>query len=233
MEEQDIVVPNTAVPPPTDLIPVPNNPIVLDRFTDALSGMDKLEASANLIYENARTLEVKDADSFAQAGQLIAQIKRNTAESEACMQPFKLKVRNVLDFIQQRFNRNKNRGTEAHGILSAKMGDYSRKEREATAAENKALNKKGAPPVQVEPNLPKVDGVRTTTNYPVEVVDRSKFLNAFLKGDKARRIFLGKFIALDESALARYAKELKDPKQFMAEIPGVKCEAKEAFGGKA
>ncbi len=215
---------------------VPSNPIVLDRWTDALSDMDKLELSANRLHDDARALIVTDAGSFARAGALIAEIKSNTAQSEACMEPFKLKVRRVLDFIQQRFNRNKNRGEEARGILNGKMGDYSRKEREAAEKEQKEINKKlerkGEDPIKVQPNIPKVSGVRNTVNYPVEIIDRSKFLNAFLKGDKGRRLFLAQFISLDESALARHAKDLKDPEKFMKEVPGVRCEKKEAFGGK-
>ena len=213
---------------------VPSNPIVLDRWTDALSDMDKFEQSAIVLHEKAKAIEVKDADSFAQAGALIAEIKSNTAQSEACMEPFKLKVRRVLDFIQQRFNRNKNRGEEARGILNVKMGDYSRKEHEATAKEEKQVNKgrKAEDRVTVQPNLPKTSGVRNTTNYPIKIVDRSKFLNAFLRADTERRKFLAQFLCLDESALRAHAKELKNPVEFMKQIPGVKCEAKEAFGGK-
>lgn len=210
------------------------SPIVLDRWQESLSEMDTHEALANRLHADAQALEVKDADSFARAGQLVKDLKDATAASEACMEPYKLKVRKVLDFIQQRFNRNKNRAEEARGILNKKMGEYSRAEREAAAAEEKKINK-GKPVEEratVQPSLPKTAGVRTTTNYPIEIVDRSKFINAFLKGDKVRRMFLGQFLVLDESALARHAKELKDPKKFMAEIPGVKCEAKEAFGGK-
>jgi hypothetical protein len=230
METQDIVVPNTAPSRNDELVPA--SPIVLDRWTETLSSMDTLEVSVTRLYQDAQALEVKDADSFARAGALIAEIKHNTAESEACLEPYKLKVRKVLDFIQQRFNKNKNRGEEARGILNKKMGDYSRIEREAAAAEEKKLNKKSAEPVTVAPNLPKTSGVRTTVNYPIEIVDRSKFLNAFLKGDKARRVFLGQFLTLDESALARHAKELKDPAKFNKELPGVVCKAVEAFGGK-
>ena len=215
---------------------IPANPLPLPGFEIALSTMDTIEGSLAPLAERAKVIQVTDAATFAEAGEIIARLKAVEKDSEVTLAPFKLTVQRVKDFLQTRFNRNANRAREIHAQLTAKMGDYSRKEREAAEKEQKEINKKlerkGEDPVTVQPNIPKVAGVRNTINYPVEVADRSKFLNAFLKGDKQRRLFLAQFIALDESALARHAKELKDPVEFMKQVPGVKCERKEAFGGK-
>ena len=212
------------------------NPLPLPGIETALATMDTLENSLVPLAERAKALQVSDAATFAQAGEIIAELKRVTKEGEVTLAPFKLIVQRVKDFMQQRFNRNNNRATEIHAILSGKMGDYTRKERPTAQKEEDTINKQrakqGLPPETVQPNIPKVAGVRNTINYPIEVTDRSKFLNAFLKGDKQRRIFLSQFIALDESKLAAHAKDLKDPVEFMKHVPGVKCEKKEAFGGK-
>jgi len=258
MESQEIVVHPSSVE--TSL-----SPIVLDRWQESLTEMDQHETEATALFNKARALEVKDADSFAEAGKLIAELKHTTSASEACMEPYKLKVRKVLDFIQQRFNRNKNRAEEARGVLNMKMGDYSRKEREAAEAEQRKLNeeaqrrrdaelkaqvkageinkrkaaelaKEPTPEVRVQPNLPKTTGVRQTTNYPITIGDPKELIRAMLKAykktDTKRVQFLAQFVVLNESELAGYAKKLKDPEQFNKEIPGVTCEARDAFGGK-
>jgi len=240
------------------------SPIVLDRWQESLTEMDQHETEATALFNKARALEVKDADSFAEAGNLIAELKHTTSASEACMEPYKLKVRKVLDFIQQRFNRNKNRAEEARGVLNMKMGDYSRKEKAAAEEEQRRLNeeaqrkrdadlkaqvktgeitkreaaeiaKEPAPEVRVQPSLPKTS-VRQTTNYPITIGDPKELIRAMLKAykktDTKRVQFLSRFVVLNERELAAYAKELKDPEQFNKEIPGVTCEAKDAFGGK-
>jgi hypothetical protein len=219
---------------PTEIIPA--NPLPLPGFETALSTMDTLESSLAPLAERAKVIAVTDAQSFAEAGEIIRLLKNVQNDSETTMQPFKNKVNQVKDWIQQRFMRNKNRAQEIHAGLTAKMSEYTKKEREAAEKEQKELNKKlerrGEEPVTVQPNIPKVVGVRNTINYPIEVVDRSKFLIAFLKGDKKRQQFLAQFIALDESKLREHAKDLKDPEQFAKDCPGVKCERREAFGGK-
>lgn len=228
-QEQEIVV-HAANSSETSL-----SPIVLDRWQESLVKMDEFKVAADVLYQSAADLTVEDGASFQRAGELIASLKQVAAESEACMEPYKLTVRKVLDFIQQKFNKNKNRTEEARAILTRKMGDYSRKEREATAKEQKQMDRKGIEGT-VQPNLPKTAGVRTTVNYPITIVDPKALLRALLKAYKAtdtKRVqFLSQFVELNESALRTYAKEQKDPKKFNAEIPGVTCEAKEAFGGK-
>jgi hypothetical protein len=223
---------------PTEIIPA--NPLPLPGFETALSTMDTLESSLAPLAERAKVIAVTDAQSFAEAGEIIRLLKNVQNDSETTMQPFKNKVNQVKDWIQQRFMRNKNRAQEIHAHLTAKMADYSRKEREAAEKEQKELNKKlerrGEEPVTVQPNIPKVVGVRNTVNYPITIEDSKALIKACLKAYKAtnteRFQFLAQFIKLDESALAAHAKDLKDPEQFAKDCPGVKCEKREAFGGK-
>jgi hypothetical protein len=219
---------------------VPTNPLPLPGFETALSTMDGLEESLAPLAERAKALQVTDATSFAEAGSLINQLKAVEKDSEVTIAPYKLTVQRVKDFLQTRFQRNANRAKEIHAQLTAKMADYSRKEREATEKEEKQINKKlerrGEEPIRVQPNIPKVAGVRNTVNWPITIEDQKALIRACLKAYKAtdtkRFQFLAQFIKLDESALAAHAKDLKDAEKFNAEIPGVKCEKKEAFGGK-
>ena len=222
----------------TEIIPL--NPLPLPGIETALTTMDKLENSLAPLAERAQTLQVIDAASFAEAGELIAQLKSITKESEVTLAPFKLIVQRVKDFMQTRFNRNSNRATEIHGVLSRKMGDYTRQERPAAHKEedktNRQREKQGLPPVNVQPNIPKVAGVRNTVNFPITIEDPKALIKACLKAYKAtdtkRFQFLAQFIKLDETTLAAHARDLKDAEKFNSEVPGVKCEKKEAFGGK-
>jgi len=216
-----------------ELIPV--NPIALDKWEDSLGTMDKLEQQIVPLSTRAKEIKVVDADSFAEAGAIIADLKRISKESEACMAPYKIKVRQVLDFIQTRFTRNKNHAEMAHAVLTVKMAEYSRKEKEATAKEQKQMERKGIEGT-VQPNLPKVAGVRSTVNYPISIEDPKALIRACLKAYKAsdtkRFQFLAQFIMLDEAALRAHAKEIKNVEQFAKDCPGVTCKESAAFGGK-
>ena len=218
-----------------DDIIVPSAPLDLPGWPDALKRMDELENRLAPLSERAKELVVNDALSFAVAGEIIAELKSLTKQSEATMEPFKLIVRRVLDFIQQRFNKNKNYAETIHALLSSKMGEYSRAERAATAAEQKKLDRKGVEGT-VEPNIPKTAGVRQTVNYPITIEDNRALLRALLKAYKAtdtKRVqFLSQFVTLNESELRSYAKELKNPEQFAKDCPGVTCKEAAAFGGK-
>lgn len=219
---------------------VPTNPLPLPGFEDALKVMDNLENSLAPLSERAKALQVTDAASFAEAGELIAQLKMVEKDSEVTISPFKLRVQRVKDFLQQRFNRNANRAREIHAGLTAKMGDYSRKEREAAEKEQKELNKKlekrGEEPVTLQPNIPKVAGVRNTVNWPITIEDPKALIKACLKAYKAsdtkRFQFLAQFIMLDEVKLREHARDTKDADKFNAEVPGVTCKRADAFGGK-
>ena len=214
---------------------VPSNPLPLPGFETALVKMDSLEQQLAPLAERARTLAVTDAASFAEAGNLIAELKRITKESEIEVAPFKLIVTRVKDFIQTRFNCNANRATEIHSWLTPKMAAYSKQDKKETAVEQKQMEKKGIAGT-VQSNIPKVAGVRATVNYPVTITDPKLLIRAFAKAYKAsdtKRVqFLSRFITLDGQELRAYAKEIKNPEQFNKELPGVKCEAKEEFGGK-
>lgn len=218
-----------------DDITVPSAPLELPGWQDALTRMDALENSLAPLSDLAKSLVVNSPDTFAQAGQLIAELKHATKQSEATLEPFKLIVNRVKDFIQQRAMRNKNYAETIHALLSSKMGEYSRAERAATAAEQKKLDRKGIEGT-VEPNIPKTAGVRQTVNYPITIEDNRALLRALLKAYKAtdtKRVqFLSRFVTLNESELRAYAKELKNPEQFAKDCPGVTCKEAAAFGGK-
>jgi hypothetical protein len=219
---------------PTEIIPA--NPLPLPGFETALSTMDTLESSLAPLAERAKVIAVTDAQSFAEAGEIIRLLKNVQNDSETTMQPFKNKVNQVKDWIQQRFMRNENRAQEIHAGLTAKMSEYTKKEREAAEKEQKEINKKlerrGEEPVTVQPNIPKVVGVRNTTNYKIEVTDIALFLREYAKQAPMEQRFLKQFIALDEQVLGRVAREMKDCEAFMKRIKGVRCWKEENFGGR-
>lgn len=114
-----------------------------------------------------------------------------------------------------------------------KKREYARllKEAGADAEAAKALAEEDAEDLRSQPVAPaaapeihraKIAGVPRRRNYYVEMVDASKLVDAFL-ADASQRAFLRQFITIDESAIGRHVREVKDSHQVMATIPGVRA----------
>jgi hypothetical protein len=89
---------------------------------------------------------------------------------------------------------------------------------------------KPAPVVRVAPSVPTVAGVKNQTYYFAEVTDRYELIEAFATACETdnveRREFLQRFIAVDETEVARYAREVKNPTAVMSSVPGVRAWSK-------
>lgn len=111
----------------------------LPKFQDALATMDDLEAQLEPIAKEAREIKVTDAVSYARAGVLIATLKSAVKTGDGTMSPYDAILKKVKDFIQTRKLRIKNRVEEVTGILTPKMADYDRKEKQAAADEQQRV----------------------------------------------------------------------------------------------
>ena len=80
-----------------------------------------------------------------------------------------------------------------------------------------------APQVTVQPNVPKVSGIKGRVNYKAGVVNADALIRAFVAGNAEQRGFLRQFITVDEMAIGRYAREQKNSKAVEAAIPGIRA----------
>lgn len=100
----------------------------LPQFPQALAALEELEANVGTLAIQARSIEVKDQMSYAQAGAIVAQLKAATKQSKATMEPFNVILKTVRDFISRQTLRVTNKVEETHGILTQKMETYVREE---------------------------------------------------------------------------------------------------------
>lgn len=108
--------------------------------------------------------------------------------------------------------------------LANKIRDWREEERVEAKKEETQINK-GVPKterVTVQPSIPKVAGVVRRHNWSAEVADEAKFFRAYIAADGERRAFLRKFLMIDQSAVAEFARNEKDSAKVEKLIPGVK-----------
>ena len=101
----------------------------------------------------------------------------------------------------------------------------------ATAAAIAEEAKNAPPPVvTVQPNIPKVAGVKNQTYYFAAVENEAKILfdydAAVRSGNQQRATFLSRFIMVDEAEVGAFARETKDDAKVMAQLPGVRAWSK-------
>jgi hypothetical protein len=190
----------------------------------ALAQGDKYRAELMPLHTRVRGMEIADAASYAEVGAILSQERGIRKQIKANWAPFDAIADRVRDFLRTSRQRDENLCQEIDAACLAKMKPWENREREEAAKEEKQLNKKSDTHVEVKPNLPSVAGYRKTVNYHIQVEDANKLLKAFrTEKNKTVLTFLCQFIALNENALAKYARELKDPEKFMGLVPGVKC----------
>ena len=98
----------------------------------------------------------------------------------------------------------------------------------ATAAAIAEETKNAPPPVvTVQPNIPKVAGIKNQTFYYAEVTSEDELIEAFGQaiavGNTERTAFLRQFITTADALIAKYARETKDDAKVMAQLPGVRA----------
>lgn len=192
----------------------------------ALATNDSYLVRLEPLFHRAHDLKGKVAGSkenYEAIGQILSEvrsIKKN--EIAPLWSPFKGVIEKVREFVKQRQQKGENRCTEIEAICTSEMKLYEIAEAKATAKEQKKH-----PEGTVVADIPAVAGYRRSTTYPITVEDPKALLRALLKAyksaDTKRVQFFLQFVTLDEQAVAKYARELKDPKQFNAEMPGITC----------
>jgi len=98
---------------------------------------------------------------------------------------------------------------------------------EQAAADAEIAKNTPPPQVTVKPNIPKQAGVPSRKNYKAELKDPEAIIAAYVRTfakpvDLERRIFLRKFIMINEQKLGEEARDTKDSKKMAALIPGVR-----------
>ena len=111
---------------------------------------------------------------------------------------------------------------EAARLLKLAGAGEEAAKQEAAAREEEAKN---APPqIEVRPAVPVVAGApRNQTYYFAEVTDENAIVREFVNATKPeRRGFLRQFIQVNEAAVSKFARDIKDSAKAASLLPGVK-----------
>lgn len=203
----------------------------LSGIESALAKADQFHAQLEPLFSKARTIIVVDQPTYSELGSVLSETRSIRKNQIAPLYaPFEGIIQRAKDWLKQSRLGHDNLAEQIEGICVAKLKEFENAEREAAKKEAAKLNKGKAPEecATVVPNLPTVAGYRKSVTYPVEVQSFEAFMKAYAtaisKKDKPRAQFLREFLALDEKALAGYARELKDPEKFNREVPGCHCQ---------
>lgn len=90
-------------------------------------------------------------------------------------------------------------------------------------AQAEEIAKAPAPQVTVKPAIPTVAGVKNQVYYYAQLEDADKIIADFVTTkNPEQRAFLRQFIAINETALGKFAREIKDSEKATSLVPGVK-----------
>ena len=195
----------TEVLPPTDLS--------RSELQDALVALEQDASPLPQLKERARTVAQilpKDAtqENYAEMGAALSEARLIKQTPTTRLGNFYMIVRRVLAYLDTQSNKTKNAVTEIEAIALPWMKSFEQHERSETAKEQKQMGDGAV----VKPNLPTVAGYRKTVNYRAQVTDAKKFLAAYRKEPRGP---LAEFVTIDEAALNKRAREMKDSKAFM------------------
>jgi len=184
--------------PPTDLS--------RSELQDALVALEHDAIPLTQLKERARTVAQilpKEAtqENYAEMGAALSEARLIKQTPTNRLGNFYMIVRRVLTYLDTQSNKTKNAVTEIEAIALPWLKAFEQRER----AEAK---KEGAAPA-----LPTLPGYRKTVNYRAQVTDAKKFLAAYRKEPRGP---LAEFVIIDEQALNKRAREMKDSKAFMA-----------------
>jgi len=191
----------------------------------ALDEVGRLTVQLAPLKDEARTLEVKHPDrgAYQRIGEVLTDVRGLRKQGEAHLSPFNVLIERVRIFLRTATQKHTNACEEIEGIIKPKMKAWEQAELDATAAEQKQLEKKAARKGEdaptVQHNIPATAGYRRSTVYRAEVTDREKFLRAY-RSDPQR---FDRYILIDVQKLNADLRETKDPAGMMKAIPGIKC----------
>ena len=205
------------------------------KLGETLQTVENLTVQLPALRTKAWETQVKfpDREGYQAIGAVLTEVRGLKKQGEAHLSPFETLVSRVQTFLRTARQKHTNQCTEIEGIIIPKMKAWERAETEATAKEQKQEDKRaektGQPAGTVEHNIPATSGYRRSTLYRVEVTDANTLLHAYFKAasDKKTReqaVYLRQFITIDEQKLAKvFREDVKDPKVFMKQTPGVKA----------
>lgn len=93
-----------------------------------------------VLREKAKAIEVTTPAQFADAGQLLNEVRAAKKIGGFKIDPFKAIADRVVTFLRTEKTKHENAAQEIDAILSAKMSDYTRREREAAQREQDRIN---------------------------------------------------------------------------------------------
>lgn len=205
------------------------------KVAETLATVEKLTAQLPPLKQQAQSAEVTfpNREGYQAVGAVLTEVRALKKQGEAHLSPFEVLVSRVSTFLRTARQKHVNACTEIEGIILPKMKAWERAELAETQKEQKQVEKQaaktGAPAPTVQHNIPTTAGYRRSTLYRVEVTDANTLLHAYFKAAQSAKtreqaIYLRQFITIDEQKLAKVLREdVKDPKQFMKQTPGVKA----------
>jgi len=128
----------------TDMVPQPNvsiiPPMELPNLQRVLVELEQEAVPLARWRDSAKSIEIKDATTYAEAGQLLAQVRSFKKIPGFKLGEYLAKARRVVDWLRTEENRHVNAAEEIDGILKGKMAEYKRKETAAAAEEERRIN---------------------------------------------------------------------------------------------
>jgi hypothetical protein len=208
----------------TQIIPTS---VELTGIESALGDVDQLTLKLAPLREQAKSIEVKDRESYTAIAAVLSEVRNLRKQGEALFQPFNLIVDRVRTFLRINLQKHANACEEVEGICKPKMKEWERAEAEASEKEQDEINRKrekhGEAPVSVAPNIPSVGGYRRSTNYGVEVQDVDALLKQWANASGKHKQYLRQFVTANGQALRDEARRLKDPARMMKLVKGIYC----------
>jgi hypothetical protein len=107
----------------------------------ALAGLDSDSLQIEQLKAQAEAITVVNSgEQYAQAGQILTQLRGLKKSGANRMTPFLDITKRVTDFLRNKRSVLESKVEAVDGPLSRKMEDYKRREREAAAAEQRRIN---------------------------------------------------------------------------------------------
>jgi len=133
-----MATPDTEIVQPAQVSIIP--PTDLPNLQNALAEMDRDAAILPELRVKAKDILIKDASTYAEAGQMLARVREFKKVPDFKLGQFLSRARRVVDWLRTEQNKHVNAAEEIDGVLKGKMAEYKRKETAAAFEEQRRLN---------------------------------------------------------------------------------------------
>jgi len=133
-----MATPDTEIVQPAQVSIIP--PTDLPNLQNALAEMDRDAAILPELRVKAKDILIKDASTYAEAGQMLARVREFKKVPDFKLGQFLSRARRVVDWLRTEQNKHVNAAEEIDGVLKGKMAEYKRKETAAAYAEQQRIN---------------------------------------------------------------------------------------------